>query len=156
MRERNRRDFHGPTTHIAGAGPQSAAPSTETKRKQAINRYNQKVRAYNQTQKRSVDAYNRAARAYNANLRKLDQQLRKIQTVRTTPSMTTVSARRVYSAFARIEENRASGVVYPDHLYSLAEEENGHAACVFAKVVDGGDVGEAVENSGVAGNNTQK
>ena len=126
----------------------------ENKRKQEINRYNQKVRqkvrAYNQTQKRAVYAYNRAARAYNANLRNLDQQLRKLQTVRITPSMTTVSARRVYSAFSRIEGNRASGVVYPDHLYSLAEEETARSLRV-AKAIDGGDVEETVETAALRG-----
>lgn len=122
----------------------------ENKRKQAINRYNQKVRSFNQKRKRAVDAYNRAARAYNANLRKLDQQLRKLQTIRTTTSMMTVSAQRVYSAFVRIEENRASGVAYPDHFYSLVEEEAARSLHV-AKAIDGEGLDEAVETATLQG-----
>lgn len=131
---------------VSLAQVRSRLRQAQNKRKQAINRYNQKVRAFNQNRRRAVGAYNRAVRAYNANLRKLDQQLRKLQTVRTTTPVMTVSARRVYSAFARIEETRASGVAYPNHLYSLAEEETARSLRV-AEVIDGGDVEEPGETA---------
>ena len=120
------------------------------KQRQAINRYNQKVRALNQKQKRTVEKYNREARAYNARVRanrqKIKQQLRKLQTAwtNTRPSVMTVSARRVHSAFVRIEQRRDAGAAYPDSLYSLAQEETAHSLGA-ANAIDGGDVAETVD-----------
>ena len=111
----------------------------QTRRRQAVQKwnsavrdYNNKVRQYNSERKRAIDAYNRDVRSYNARVRANRSRLRaalqslstQTITVRYTSFQTSVAT--LYSAYERLDNSDADPL-----LSDLAERDTANSVTVL-------------------------
>ena len=104
----------------------------ETKRRQAIQRYNDEVRRYNSQRKRRIDEYNSAVRTYNSrrrtNYNRLKSALRRLASQSVTVQFTSShqSSLEVSAAYEQLDNGGAD-----PFLSDLAERETANSVSVL-------------------------
>ncbi len=125
----------------------------DSKRRQAISKYNQDVRRINQKNKQAVDNYNRAVRAHNsrvrANQQRIKNELAKLsrQPTVTRYTMYQTSVRTLHRSYVQLDQQAETRVYNPvyDRLIDFSEREVANSLAVTNALL-GEDAAEDTED----------